>query len=602
MAGTISDDLKERIRAASPIVDVINSYLGPLKKAGGSWVALCPFHKEKTPSFHVNPTRQSFHCFGCNEGGDVFTFVQLYENVSFVEALRRLGERASIPVEFDNDPRASERRHEKEVLFDIHEKIARRWQTALTNEACGQIARDYLERRGVSFEAIERFRLGYAPNEWDDTVNWANANSFPPEMMEKGGLIIKRDRGEGHYDRFRGRLMFPIADEQGRIVGFSGRILNDEEKTAKYVNSPETPLFTKGRIIYGLDKARRKIADAGFSIVCEGQLDLIRCHLSGVENVIAPQGTALTADHGRILKRYADEVVLCFDSDSAGQKAAVKSLEALAPSGLSIRVLLLPPPHDPDSFIRELGAEEFERAIAAATEYFQFLLDRSASINDEQSDRGRRAILTEMNGALAIANDEVLRDTWTRKVAARLGVSAEAVAAEFRKLSRGSFRPQSRRDEYFSEPAPEPVQVEEHIPDQEKWLLRHFFELSASQAECLSKTNLDWISSPTVKQLLANHLAGLVDGSWDGAAPLSSAFEDPNSRRILSSILAEQRQLPNPAEQYLDILRRLRDRYTDYRIGQISQRLKRDEASAEEMRSMWEEINELKKQKQLPLA
>ncbi|MGB0583140.1 MAG: DNA primase, partial [Limisphaerales bacterium] len=338
MAGMISDELKEQIRAANPIVEVISSYLGPLKKAGGSHVALCPFHSEKTPSFHVNAARQSFHCFGCNEGGDVFTFVSLYESLSFVETLRRLAERANIPVSFDNDPQASEKRQLKDKLLEIHEKITQRWQAALQNDAAGQVARDYLERRGVSAEAVERFRLGFAPNDWEDTVNWARSHQFDLDLVARSGLIIKREQKEGYYDRFRGRLIFPIADEQGRIIGFSARILNDEEKTAKYVNSPETPLFTKGRIIYGLDKARRPIAQAGCAIICEGQLDLIRCHVSGIENVVAPQGTALTPDHGRIIKRYANEVVLCFDSDSAGQKAATRSLEILAPAELSIRV------------------------------------------------------------------------------------------------------------------------------------------------------------------------------------------------------------------------------------------------------------------------
>ena len=241
MAGLFSSANLEQVRAASDIVDVIGTYL-PLKRAGANFVALCPFHKEKSPSFNVNPNRQIFHCFGCHKGGDVFTFVKEYENVDFPEAVRRLAERAKIPLEFEKKPGEQQSRHLKERLMQMHEQIAQRWQGALANEACGQTARDYLARRGVSEEAVKLFRLGYSPDLWDDTVNWAKSKGHELALMEQGGLILRKQDGDSYYDRFRGRLMFPICDEQGRVIGFSGRILTGEEKTAKYVNSPETPI------------------------------------------------------------------------------------------------------------------------------------------------------------------------------------------------------------------------------------------------------------------------------------------------------------------------------------------------------------------------
>src|SRR5712672_3887411 len=323
MAGFLSPAAREQIRAASDIVDIIGGYL-PLKKTGANFTALCPFHKEKSPSFNVNSHKQIFHCFGCHKGGDVFTFVKEYENIGFVDAVRRLAERAKIPLETDQNPAEQQSRHLKDELLQIHEQIAQRLQNALANEASGQIARDYLAKRGVSAEAIKLFRLGYAPDLWDDTVNWAKSKDYDLAIFEKGGLILKREQGDGYYDRFRGRLMFPICDEQGRVIAFSGRILAGDEKTAKYVNSPETPLFTKGKVFYGLDKSKRALLDAGYAVVCEGQLDLIACYLAGVHNIVAPQGTALTAEHTRILKRYVDEVVLCFDSDAAGRNAAIR--------------------------------------------------------------------------------------------------------------------------------------------------------------------------------------------------------------------------------------------------------------------------------------
>jgi DNA primase len=295
MAGFLSPATREQIRAASDIVDVIGSYL-PLKHAGANFVALCPFHKEKTPSFNVNPQKQIFHCFGCHKGGDVFTFVKEYENIGFMDAVRRLAERAKIPLEFENTPGMQESRHLKDQLLDIHEQLTQRWQNCLASEAAGQRARDYLAGRGVSADAIKLFRIGAAPESWDDTVNWARSKNFNLATVEQAGLIIGKpvdapSAATGgnatspsairYYDRFRGRLMFPICNEQGHVVAFSGRVLAGDEKTAKYVNSPETPIFTKSRIFFGLDKSKRAILDADSAIICEGQLDLIACFMSG---------------------------------------------------------------------------------------------------------------------------------------------------------------------------------------------------------------------------------------------------------------------------------------------------------------------------------
>src|ERR1035437_2529719 len=237
MAGFLSPATREQIRAASDIVDVIGSYL-PLKRAGANFTALCPFHKEKSPSFNVNPHKQIFHCFGCHKGGDVFTFVKDYENIGFMDAVRRLAERAKIPLEFENSPGEQQSRH-------LNDQLAQRWQHCLANEAAGQLARDYLQKRGVSADAIKLFRIGAAPELWDDTVNWAKSKNYDLDLVEKAGLIIRKEETGNYYDRFRGRLMFPICDEQGRVVGFSGRILSGDEKTAKYVNSPETAIFTR---------------------------------------------------------------------------------------------------------------------------------------------------------------------------------------------------------------------------------------------------------------------------------------------------------------------------------------------------------------------
>src|SRR6266852_724608 len=381
MAGLIASATLEQIRAASDIVEVIGAYL-PLKRAGANFVTLCPFHREKSPSFNVNPQRQIFHCFGCHQGGDVFSFIEQYENLTFVEAVRRLAERSKIALDYDREPGHREGLHLKETLWQIHEQITQRWQNALATDAAGQIARDYLHQRGVAEAAVKLFRLGFAPEAWEDTVNWAKSKGFEMPLVERAGLILRREGSDRYYDRFRGRLIFPICDEQGRVIAFSGRVLSGDQKTAKYVNSPETPIFTKGKVFFGLDKSKRAILDAGYAVVCEGQLDLIACYMAGVQNIVAPQGTAFTDQHARIIKRYVDEVVLCFDSDEAGQNAAVRSLDHLLASGLAVRVAQAPNPQEADNIIKANSGDEFHQLDEGAEGSIDYNLNRLCATDE----------------------------------------------------------------------------------------------------------------------------------------------------------------------------------------------------------------------------
>ncbi len=561
MAGQFSEGVLEQIRAASDIVDVIGAVL-PLKRAGANFVALCPFHKEKTPSFNVNPQRQIFHCFGCHKGGSVFRFVQEYENLSFPEAVRRLADRAKIPLEQMDVPGERASRSLKDALLEIHEQIAQRWQQVLASDASGEIARAYLAKRGVPAEAIQFFRLGYAPEAWDDTVNWAKAKHYELPLLEKAGLIIRKDGSEGahYYDRFRGRLMFPICDEQGRIVAFSGRILTADAQTAKYVNSPETPIFTKGKVFYGLDKAKRALLDAQFAIICEGQLDLIACYMGGLHNVVAPQGTAFTADHARILKRYVNEVVLCFDSDAAGQTAAVRDLDCLLASGLAIRVATLPAPHDPDSYIKEHGGPAFQALIRSAQGFFDYYLDLLCAQNNLQSDRGQLNVTRAMAEALRKTGSDVLLDKYAQKTALRLGVAPEAARSEFRKT------PRSRGNQ--AEPAPAAEPASEAAPfsrpsAQETWLLKILL-LHDEWAGWLGvHLDLAWLQHEGVRQVVALRLAAHQNQTSTGAASLLTQVEDEGTRNFISELLAEARQVPNPGQQLQDIVLWLRNQAID---------------------------------------
>jgi DNA primase len=565
MPGLFSPASLERIRAASDIVDVIGSYL-PLKKAGANFMALCPFHKEKTPSFNVHPQKQIFHCFGCHKGGDVFTFVKEYENIDFPEAVRRLADRAKIPLEYESGGGEDPGRPQKQRLLEIHEQITQRWQTALANEASGKVARDYLARRGVTAEAITLFRLGYAPDLWDDTVNWAKSKGHEIELMERAGLVVRKEGGDHRYDRFRGRLMFPICDEQGRVIAFSGRILSGDEKAAKYVNSPETPIFTKSKVFFGLDKSKRALLEAGFAVVCEGQLDLIACFMGGVQNIVAPQGTAFTDEHARILRRYVDEVVICFDSDEAGQNAAVRSLEHLLSSSLAVRVAVVPSPHDPDSFIKEQGAEAFKLLINKAQGFFDYYLNRLCATHETGTDKGRLAILKQMAEALLKTHNDVLIDKYAQKTALRLGVSAESVRLEFRKYARyGTASKQATEDPLPSDVAPQTAPP----TTQEYWLLRIVMRHEDLVPWLSAHLDQRWLQHPAVKLILQLRIQMHNEQTWTSLPAFLAELPDPELQALVTEVTADDRSIPKQEQQLRDIVTWLRNQFIDSQMSAL---------------------------------
>lgn len=567
MAGLLSPSTREQIRSASDIVEVIGAYV-PLKRAGANFVGLCPFHKEKSPSFNVNPQRQIFHCFGCHKGGDVFTFVKEYENIGFMDAVRRLAERANIPLEFENSPGEQQSRQIKEQMLDIHEQLTQRWQACLAGDAAGQLARDYLAKRGVSAEAIQLFRLGAAPEEWDDTVNWARSRNFDLAVVEQAGLIIRKEETGRYYDRFRGRLMFPICNEQGRVVGFSGRVLSGDEKTAKYVNSPETPIFTKSKIFFGLDKSKRAILDAGCAIICEGQLDLIACYMSGVKNIVAPQGTAFTEQHARILKRYVNEVVLCFDSDNAGQNAAVRVLDHLLAAELAVRVAVVPAPHDPDSFIKEHGGAAFGQLIAGAEGFFDFFLKRLSATNDLSSDRGRLTVLRSMAEAVRKTGNSMLIDTYAQKTALRLGVAVESVRTEFRKVTAtlpGGREAEGPGDEILEEPGG--AALLERPGPLELHLLKLVFLHDELADWMLAHLNPEWITHPLVRMLVDLRQAAAEHETWHSLPEFLDGVESADARNLVTEAVADGRRLVSPQVQLADVTIKLRNQALDRQIA-----------------------------------
>lgn len=572
-----SENFLNRVRAANDIVDVIGAAL-PLKRAGTNFVTLCPFHREKSPSFNVNPQRQIFHCFGCHEGGNVFKFVQKHENIHFTEAVERLAERARIPLEHEDNPDARHKRGLKDQLITLHEAICLRWQACLANEGGGQVARDYLEQRGVTPESVKEFRLGAAPESWDDTVNWARSKGLSMELLEQAGLVVRRE-GAGWYDRFRGRLIFPICDEQGRVIAFSGRVLQGDEKTRKYVNSPETILFTKGRVLYALDKAKRSILDAGHAVICEGQLDTIACHSAGIRNAVAPQGTALTADHARILRRYVSEVVLCFDGDAAGQKAAVRSQDELLSSGLAIRVASIPPPDDPDSYLKSAGREAFQELLQRAEGYFDFFLKSLRTAHDPATDSGRQAIVRAMGDAANKTGNPLVVEECARKCAGLLGLSPLSALQQFQRLYRQSAAYRSSAPSDNSEPSDGATGAKEQSRPgaPELWLLK-FLMLAEPEALDWATAHLDpnWISHPTARRITELRLArGGLHGetNTDISGLLEGLGGDEFARSLVTEAASERRTVRDLPVQLEQSTRRLRDAWLDRQIQSLHAQL-----------------------------
>jgi DNA primase len=447
--GTIPSETIEQIAAANDIVEVIGSYF-PLKRAGTNFKALCPFHQEKTPSFMVSPSRQTFHCFGCGAGGSVFRFVVDYEHVDFPTAVRKLAARAGITVVEKSGGRGAgdeERQRElRQRLLKLHAEAAQWFHENLIKREVGKAAREYLRSRGITVEIAKRWQLGYAPDEWDALGSWARSRGYDVRDLIASGLVKVKDdsdstgsqrsisaHGAAHatasYDRFRGRIMFSICNDVGEVIAFSGRLLQDKEGAAKYLNSPETALFRKGSVLFGLDKSKRALIEADCAVVCEGQLDLISLFESGITNVVAPQGTAFTEAQARVLKRFVNEVVLCFDADAAGQKAAERSLDALLQNDLIVRMAEMPAGEDPDSLVRREGKTAFEKRIAYARDFFDYWIERETADVDLNSLSAKMEVARTLAETVSHVHDLVMRGEVISKISARLAVSASAFAA-----------------------------------------------------------------------------------------------------------------------------------------------------------------------------
>lgn len=580
MSGFIPDHVLEKVRQANDIVEVIGTYF-PLKRRGANFIALCPFHKEKTPSFNVHPQKQIWHCFGCGAGGDVFKFVMQYENLPFTDAVRRMAERAGVALEFEAGDTGPSR-DEKDLLFKLHEQAAFFFHQHLLKQPADSPARAYLKKRQISAETVKRWQLGYSPDAWDALLQWAAAKKFPPSLLESAGLVLKRESG-GFYDRFRGRLMFSICDEQGRVVAFSGRILTDAKDQPKYVNSPETAIFQKGKILFALDKAKKAILEEKLAIVCEGQLDTITCHESGFPNVVAPQGTAFTEQHARILKRHTDEVILMFDGDEAGQNAAVRNAEPLWELGVSIRVALLPGGDDPDSYLKQHGTEKLRALLQNAPVFFDFLLQRLSRQFDARTERGKVQIADQMTPWLCRIRDPVLQATFTQRTAGRLDVREEVLRRKMKDFTRHGSRPHEEASDADAE-LPRSTGAPE-----ERALLCLMLNDERVIETVAERLDRDWLTNSTAAGLIIRTLDLHARSRWTGPTSLLAdpAAADENS--LVSELLLEPQMESEPLIAAADCLSTIESNWLVQQWASIRRRLVQKDLSRVEMEDLLRE-------------
>lgn len=557
MSGLIPEGKIAEIRNASNLVEIISDFVA-LKKTGNNFLGLCPFHAEKTPSFTVSSDKQIFHCFGCGEGGDVFTFLMRHKKISFLETLRLLGDKYGIALPRQTlTPAQKQALEEKERILECNKIAARYFKEVLRRHGLGKRAQEYLQKRKMGSQVIERFDLGYAPVGWRGLLNHIESNGRTTEYFEKAGLIAAKN--DKKYDRFRDRVIFPIRDVGGQIVGFGGRCLDDS--TPKYLNSPESPVYHKGRVLYGLHEAKDACRREGYALVVEGYFDVLALHCHGIENVVAPLGTALTQDHVRSIKGYAQEAILVFDSDTAGVKAATRSLPMFAEEKIDTRVLILPQGHDPDTYIFEAGADEFKRQARNAFPVMRFIMESSIRAHGLSSE-GKAKIVADLKIPLVSMPDAIIRSAYVKELSERLNVSEESILEQLRITSRGiTLRKQD--------------EIQTSADKLDKAMLRIMLFYPDMLGGAQGREIVNGFESSCIKKAGELVLTNIEQGKPTSEADLVAQAINEETRKLFTSILMEEGPLDraNCESILYQHLTRLRKREEE----SLSQRIKEAE-------------------------
>jgi DNA primase len=551
LASQLASDFVDRVRSAIDIVALVSESV-PLKKAGRKYRGLCPFHPEKTPSFYVDDAKGLFYCFGCQSGGDAFKFVMLKENVEFLEAARILARKLGVSIPEARPGRPSER----EALLSAHRVAAEFYHETLKNSAEAKGARAYLQSRGITDETISRLRIGYAPDRWDALKGHLVSKGFAATLMVTGGLLSQKEGKSSTYDRFRGRVLFPIRNLSGEVVGLGGRILGNGEP--KYLNSAETPIYNKRDNLFGLDLTRNGIRDSGEAVVVEGYFDFASLYQAGVANVVATLGTSFAEEQVSLLRRFTDRVVMNYDPDTAGATATRRSIDLLLAQGFKVRVLQLDAGLDPDDFVRKRGLEKYTARMADAPRYFDYLLSRAIGDKDVADYEVKSAVLKEILPVITQVPDRIERSGYINTLAERLVLDDAMMLAEIRESvlkvpAAGTSRPAQGRSQ--------PARPESRITEAEARLIRALLESADICPDLLLKLAGEDLAGSPIEGILRAIEALSQENAVISYASLIEVLEEP-ARSILAGLAMKLEPVVSREEAYRCVetirLRRLR--------------------------------------------
>ncbi len=538
------DSSLEEIKDRIDIVDLISEYVN-LKKAGQNWKGLCPFHTEKTPSFTVSPAKQIYHCFGCGSGGDIFTFLVKYENMTFPEVLNVLAKKAGVTLRTSQGSPAKS--GEKEVLFNMHRDTLSFFSQQLTRNVK---ASEYLGSRGISEKYRQTFSVGYAPKSWNALLSYLTRQGYKPEIIKKAGLAAQGSKG--FYDAFRDRIMFPIYDLKGDVSAFGGRSIDGSEP--KYLNSPETLIFNKRKVLYGLNLARDAIKETGSVLLMEGYMDVITAHIYGFSNAVAPLGTALTQEQGKLIKRFTEDVIIVFDSDGAGKKAAKNASGILLESGLNVKILAVPDNEDPDSYLRKNGREAFQNLTENPLSIVDFFMRQKGD---------KRLLAREALETISRITDKILQGTYIRALSEKLDVGESYVREEFQKIKKqvqSGYRRPAPAGKQYSKP-----------PDLEIFIFKLILQLPGKSKEIIGELASDDFKNPVMKSIFSNLQAG-----WNDLSELLSRCNE-EERTILTKVSLMD-DFEDPDKVLSDCLKRVLVNRHDLLVRDLDKKIKEAES------------------------
>ncbi len=598
--GLIPQEIIEQVKDRTDILDVVSGYV-TLSKAGQNFKGLCPFHSEKSPSFMVSPSRQIFHCFGCGTGGNAFTFVMKMEGTSFPETVRELARKAGIAVpEAAPGARPSQDTGNREKLEKLNEAAQAWFARNLTQAEAGREARLYLKARGMFEDTLETFGFGYAPESWDGLLkHLLKAGYTLPDLLAAGLITTKEGSGRnpkdtsGYYDKFRARVMFPIRDLRKKVIGFGGRILG--EGMPKYLNSPETPLFNKSRALYLLEKAREAAGKTETLIIVEGYFDAIALHQAGITNVVATLGTALTPDHIRIIRRYVTKAVLLFDPDEAGVRAALRTLDLFVDSGLGVKVISLPSGDDPDTFIRNQGAEVFAHLQERAPSLLDFAVEHSLQRAGSTVIEDRIRSVDEILRILQKTSNRLEKEECTKRVAERLGVNQQRLIERYPELRPREQRPAVRKDAPVSVPA---GGARFKGTPEERDLVHLLLQGQLLPAE-VRRLEAETFSMPACRRIVEIALRSLDEGRVSVQATLDEALADVACATVATELSMSDQPYDDVRQHVTDCLDRLERKKLEGTLGRLIAQLRaaEQEGRTDEAQRLNDEVNALRLQK-----